>query len=200
MKRSTRQAFIIASLLLTDMGTMAQKQPTYVYPETPFDEATTAKQMEEGTAIISGTAKIKKKGTTYYPGRKDPINLFPATPYIMEFAELNKKFRKGKKVATMSNDAFSYRIEGRTMDDRGTFEFKGLKPGKYYLVTWIDYQKSASYSVQTGTSVGYNYYGQAVSSWPIYTSYTYKYDVEMEVSAVVEVKADGERVTVVVTN
>lgn len=201
MKRRARQIFLCSILFITGIsGAVAQKMPTYVFPSTPFNEEETAKQMEEGTAVISGTAKIKKKGRIYFPGKKDQINLFPATGYIMEFAELKKKYNKGKKIATMSNEAFTYRIEGRTIDDQGSFEFRDLKPGKYYIVTWIDYEKKASYQVRTGTENGFNQYGNLVYSAPIYTNYTYNYSVEMEVSGVVEVKADGEKVSVVITN
>lgn len=201
MKQKNTRAILCGLLVLAAIpGALAQKMPTYVFPATTFNEDETAKQMEEGTATITGTAKIKKKGRTYFPGRQDQINLFPATPYIMEFAELKKKYNRGKKIATMSNEAFTYRIEGRTTDNQGTFEFRNLKPGKYYIVTWIDYDKQDSYSVQTGTSTSYNIYGAALSSSPIYTTYTYKYAVEMEVSGIVEIKSDGEKVTTVISN
>jgi hypothetical protein len=179
---------------------LAQKTPEFIYPTTPFNEAEAAKQMEEGTATISGIAKIKKKGRTYFPWQTDQINLFPATAYILEFAELKKKYTKGKKVATMTNEAFTYRIEGRTTDKQGSFEFRNLKPGKYYIVTWIDYEKQYDYQVRTGTDYAFNQYGNMVASYPIYTTYTHKYAVEAEVSGIVEVKADGEKVTVLITN
>ncbi len=200
IKRITRQTLLCGILSAAITGAMAQKTATYVFPSIPFNEEEAAKQMEEGTATISGIAKIKKKGRTYFPWQKDQINLFPATPYIMEFAELKKKYTKGKKIASISNEAFTYRIEGRTTDDKGTFEFRNLKPGKYYIVTWIDYEKQYDYSVRTGTETAYNMLGEIAYSVPIYTTYTQKYAVEMEVSGVVEVKAEGETVTTVITN
>ncbi|AXY74159.1 hypothetical protein D3H65_09310 [Paraflavitalea soli] len=201
LQRTTRQTFLCSLLLIAGLsGALAQKTPEFVYPATPFNEAEAAKQMEEGTATIAGIAKIKKKGRTYFPWQKDQINLFPATAYIMEFAELKKKYTKGKKIATITNDAFTYRIEGRTTDDRGSFEFRNLKPGKYYIVTWIDYEKQYETKERTGTDYAFNQYGNMVASYPTYTYYTHKYTVEMEVSGIVEVKADGEKVTVVITN
>ncbi|WP_276484022.1 hypothetical protein [Paraflavitalea pollutisoli] len=201
MKQTYPRALLCSLLLLSAItGARAQKTPTYIFPATTFQEDETAQQMEEGTATITGTAKIKKKGRIYFPGRQDQINLYPATSYILEFADLKKKYNKGKKIATMSNEAFTYRIEGRTTDNQGSFEFRNLKPGKYYIVTWIDYDKQDSYSVQTGTSTTYNMYGAALSSSPIYTTYTYNYSVEMEVSGIVEVKSEGEKVNVVITN
>lgn len=201
MKCKTRQLLLCGILLMAGTsGALAQRMPTYVFPNTPFNEDETARQMEEGTATITGVAKIKKKGRTYFPWQKDAINLFPATPYIVEFAELKKKYNKGKKIASMSNEAFTYRIEGKTIDDKGTFEFRNLKPGKYYIVTWIDYEKLASYQVRTGTENAYNQFGNLVYSVPIYTNYTYRYAVGSEVSGIVEVKVDGEKVTVEITN
>ncbi|HWW40796.1 hypothetical protein, partial [Pedobacter sp.] len=115
------------------------------------------------------------------------------------FIALRKKYNKGKKVAAMSNDAFTYRIEGKVIDDKGTFEFTDLKPGQYYITTWITYEKEASYKVESGTSTRYNMYGEVLSSTPIYSYYTYKYAVEDEVTGMVEVKNAGEKVTALIS-
>lgn len=201
MHLRVRQFFVSVFLLLVGAsGALAQQNPEYIFPSAPFNEAEVSKQMEDGTASIIGVAKLKKKGVEYLPGKGDRIDLFPVTPYLLEFSDLQKKYKRGKKVASMSNEAFTYRIEGKFIDDNGTFEFKDLKPGKYYIVTWIEFQKKDSYTVQTGDKVGYNMYGQAIASWPIYTSYTYNYTVESEVSSIVEVKTDGEKVTTILKN
>jgi hypothetical protein len=201
MHPSIRQIFVSVFLLLAGIsGASAQQNSEYIFPSVPFNEAEVSKQMEDGTSSISGVAKLKKKGVEYVPGKGDRINLYPVTPYLLEFSDLQKKHKRGKKVASMSNEAFTYRIEGRFIDNNGTFEFKDLKPGKYYIVTWIEFQKQDSYREQTGSSTTYNMYGQAISSSPLYTRYTYNYTVESEVSSIVEVKADGEKVTTILKN
>ncbi|NML40677.1 hypothetical protein HHL17_26000 [Chitinophaga sp. G-6-1-13] len=193
-----RRIFIVAGLLVAGASKIsAQKTPEYIYPTAAFNEAEVASQMEDGKATIQGLAKLKKKGRTYYPWQGDRIQLYPVTPYLTEFLELQKKYRKGKKVATMSNTVFSYHIEGRVIDENGHFEFRDLKPGKYYIVTWIDYEKSYEYKVQTGRETAYNGYGDVVYSVPTYTWYTHKYAVEQEVSGIVDVTSDGKMSAVI---
>ncbi|MBO9729671.1 MAG: hypothetical protein J7623_13625 [Chitinophaga sp.] len=183
---------MMAALLLTTITRVsAQKTPEYIFPTIPFNEEETAKQMEDGHATIAGLAKLKKKGRTFYPWQGDRILLFPVTPYLTEMLELQKKYRKGKKIASMDNKAYSYHIEGRVQDENGHFEFRDLKPGKYYIVTWIDYEKQYEYKVQTGRETAYNGYGEVLYSTPTYIWCTQKYAVEQEVSGIIEVTGDG---------
>ncbi|QJB32524.1 hypothetical protein HF324_14460 [Chitinophaga oryzae] len=198
MHCSLRRIVIIAGLLLAGVsGVSAQKNPEYIFPTAAFNEEDVARQMEDGGATIDGLAKLKKKGRTYFPWKGDRIQLYPVTPYLTEFLELQKKYRKGKKIASMSNTVFSYHIEGRVLDEDGHFQFRDVKPGKYYIVTWIDYEKSYQYKVQTGRETARNGYGEVVYSIPTYTWYTHKYAVEQEVSGIVEVTGDGKMSAVI---
>ncbi|MDF2475148.1 MAG: hypothetical protein K0S24_631 [Sphingobacterium sp.] len=178
----------------------AQKAPQWVLPTTPFNEAETARLMERGSATIEGTATLKKKGKDNFGVKGSQILLFPVTPYFTEFLELKKKFNSRKKQATMSPVAFTYRIEGRFLDDKGTFQFTNLKPGKYYIISWIAFARQKTVAVQTGTSTSYNVYGYALGSSPIYEDYHYDVFIENEVSGFVEVKEAGAVVNVTVSN
>ena len=178
----------------------AQKAPQWVLPTTPFNEAETARLMERGSATIEGTATLKKKGKDNFGVKGSQILLFPVTPYFTEFLELKKKFNSRKKQATMSPVAFTYRIEGRFLDDKGTFQFTNLKPGKYYIISWIAFAKQKTVAVQTGTSTSYNVYGYALGSSPIYEDHHYDVFIENEVSGFVEVKEAGAVVNVTVSN
>lgn len=178
----------------------AQKAPQWVVPTTPFNEAETARLMERGSATIEGTAILKKKGKDNFGVKGSQILLFPVTPYFTEFLELKKKFNSRKKQATMSPVAFTYRIEGRFLDDKGTFQFTNLKPGKYYIISWIAFAKQKTVAVQTGTSTSYNVYGYALGSSPIYEDHHYDVFIENEVGGFVEVKEAGAVVNVLVSN
>ncbi|WP_454880968.1 hypothetical protein [Sphingobacterium detergens] len=178
----------------------AQKAPQWVLPTTPFNEAETARLMERGSATIEGTATLKKKGKDNFGVKGSQILLFPVTPYFTEFLELKKKFNNRKKQATMSPVAFTYRIEGRFLDDKGTFQFTNLKPGKYYIISWIAFARQKTIAVQTGTSTSYNVYGYALGSSPIYEDYHYDVFIENEVSGFVEVNEAGAVVNVMVSN
>ncbi len=196
----TRNILMLQVLLIFSFSAaMAQQRAEYIFPSATFNESAASGQMQDGSSLISGTAKLRKKGVDYFPWQGNRINLYPITPYLLEFIALRKKYNKGKKIAALSNEAFTYRIEGKIIDNNGTFEFRDLRPGKYYITTWITYEKKASYKVESGTSTRYNMYGEALYSTPIYWYYTYKYAVEDEVTGIVEVKNDGETVTVLIS-
>ncbi|WP_426328508.1 hypothetical protein [Pedobacter sp. R-06] len=199
-KRIPKILLVKMLLLYCSMMVYAQKTPEWVLPTTPFNEAETAKLMEKGTAVIQGTATLKKKGKDNFGVKGSQILLFPVTPYFTEFLELKKKFNSRKKQASMSPVAFTYRVEGRFLDDKGTFQFTNLKPGKYYAISWIAFARQKTVAVQTGTSTSYNVYGYALGSSPIYEDQYYDVFIENEVSGFVEVKEAGAVVNVVVSN
>ena len=199
-KRISKILSINLLLLCCGMMAYAQKTPEWVLPTIPFNEAETAKLMEKGTAAIQGTATLKKKGKDNFGVKGSQILLFPVTPYFTEFLELKKKFNSRKKQATMSPVAFTYRVEGRFLDDKGTFQFTNLKPGKYYIISWIAFARQKTVAVQTGTSTSYNVYGYALGSSPIYEDQHYDVFIENEVAGFVEVKEAGAVVNVTVSN
>lgn len=187
-------------LLLCSHMAYAQKAPEWVLPTTAFNEVETAKLMEKGTATIQGTAALKKKGKDNFGVKGSQILLFPVTSYFTEFLELKKKFNSRKKQATMSNVAFTYRVEGRFTDDKGSFQFTDLKPGKYYIISWIAFARQKTVAVQTGTSTSYNVYGYVLGSSPIYEDYQYDVFIENEISGFVDVKEPGAVMNVTVHN
>ena len=188
------------SLILLAAVASAQKTPEYMFPTAPFNEAETEPLMAPGNATIHGNAFLKKKGQTTFAAKGSSVLLFPVTPYFTEFIELKKKYNGKKKIASVSNVAFTYRIEGKYLDNNGNFEFTRVKPGKYYIITWVPYEKKKHITVETGRRDYYNpYSGGYRGTDVIYSNYTYGYSVEDEVTGVVEVK--GTDVTnVVVSN
>lgn len=201
MNKKFIQALSITVLVLLSIhSAYAQKAPEWVLPTTSFNEAETAKLMEKGTSTIQGTATLKKKGKDNFGVKGSQILLFPVTPYFTEFLELKKKYNSRKKQATMSRNAFTYRVEGRFVDEKGTFQFTNLKPGKYYVISWISFAKQKTTAVQTGTSTSYNVYGYVLGSSPIYEDYQYDVFIENEVSGFVDVKEANSVINVVVSN
>ncbi|WP_230147920.1 hypothetical protein [Pedobacter sp. Bi27] len=199
-KRIPKILLVKMLLLYCSMMGYAQKAPEWVLPATPFNESETARLMEKGTATIQGTATLKKKGKDNFGVKGSQILLFPVTPYFTEFLELKKKFNSRRKQATMSPVAFTYRVEGRFLDDKGTFQFTNLKPGKYYAISWIAFARQKTVAVQTGTSTSYNVYGYALGSSPIYEDQHYDVFIENEVRGFVEVKEAGAVVNIIVSN
>lgn len=201
MNKKTLKSLLVCLLLVmyTCMA-FAQKSPEWVLPSIPFNEAETAKLMEKGTSTIRGTATLKKQGKDNFGVKGSQILLFPATPYFNAFLELQKKFNSRKKQATMGPIAFTYRLEGRFIDDKGSFEFTGLKPGKYYIVSWIAFAKQKTVAVQTGTTTSYNVYGYALGSSAIYEDRYYDVFIENQIGGFTEVKAEGTVTNIVISN
>lgn len=201
MNRKKLQALSVTLLVLLSVQTsFAQKAPEWVLPTTPFNEAETAKLMEKGMATVQGTATLKKKGKDNFGVKGSQILLFPVTPYFTEFLELKKKYNSRKKQATMGPVPFTYRIEGRFVDDKGTFQFTNLKPGKYYIISWIAFARQKTVAVQTGTSTSYNVYGYVLGSSPIYEDQHYDVFIENEVSGFVDVKDAAGVMNVIISN
>jgi hypothetical protein len=190
---------LLICLLCCSLTVRAQKSTKYIFPQTSFDQAATARQMRPGTCAIKGTASLKKKGKVNFPAKGSSILLFPVTPYFSEFLELRREYNNAKKEATMSNEAFTYRVQGKFTDNQGSFEFNNIRPGRYYILTWISFEKRKNVSLQTGTSYSYSPTSNSIDAQPVYTAYTYGYSGEDEVGGFVEV-TDGATVHAVISN
>lgn len=186
--------FFVAFLTLQGFVAMAQRAPKVVYPTTPFNKAEVKHMLETGTSTIRGRVTEKSNYLVTL------VILFPVTPYFTEWYELKKKDKKGKKDIRMSDEAYTYRILTQINKKDGTFEFTGLKPGKYYMQTLITQTKSGSAETQVGTetTTGYNAYGQAISSntRAIKGKQNYLYKVEELHTTFAEIGADGQVVNV----
>jgi hypothetical protein len=176
----------------------------YVEPKIPFDEAAAATQLEPGTATIRGTISAKenkalikalnisKKHVAY---KGTVVTLMPHSAYIDEWRALDKKLRRKAVLekAAISAQANSYRILVRVTDDKGSFEFKNLKPGKYFIYADVDFVVSGSSFVQTGTSTTSNAVtGQILDSRPIGYYEPFTADVSKMAAGVVTVSTEGQ--------
>ncbi|ULT25841.1 prealbumin-like fold domain-containing protein [Sphingobacterium sp. E70] len=60
----------------------------------------------------------------------------------------------------MTKEAAMARIETKTIDDKGNFVFTNLKPGKYYVVSLVIWEKVRGNKVQSGPVIAnYNMLG-----------------------------------------
>jgi hypothetical protein len=177
----------------------AQKKPVFVLPTTSFNKQETQAMLDSGTSTIKGVVgkKAKNPDNTFLG---IVVELFPCTPYFDEWYSLRKKDKKGKRVAVMSDEAYSYRILAKASDEDGSFEYKNLKPGRYYLQTTIRQGKSKDMLLEVGTQrvTSYNIFGQALSTsnTPIYEPYKLQYIDTDRLSEFVEVKSDGQVVNI----
>lgn len=123
----------------------AQKKVEIVQPKVDFDIKKATEMLNTGSAEIKGIAYYEGKspvgikiGDKWFAKPGTIVFLYPITPYIEEYLELKKKNKEGKRLATISPLANSYRIESKVYNDKGEFVFLGLSSGKYYLETIIN--------------------------------------------------------------
>ncbi|NML23101.1 tetratricopeptide repeat protein [Pseudoflavitalea sp. G-6-1-2] len=102
-----------------------------IYPQGKFDAALAGKMLKKGTASISGRACTSRDGYQWNANGMY-ITLYPATPYVEEWFELQKK--KGRKTAVyMANAAYQYSITVNA-NQNGEYRFDEISPGRYLLI------------------------------------------------------------------
>jgi hypothetical protein len=175
--------------LLTLQAFLVQAQKT-ISPKTPFDQAAAEAMIgKDGTCTIKGI--VSKKGN--YLVRL--VELYPCTDYFLEYLELKKKDKKGKKAIYLSDQAYSYRILTMIGED-GSFEFKGLNPGRYYLQTRVVQTKVGNGEKQVGTETITTTNGHGVvvgqGSRAIMEKTRYLYQTDENLTKIVEITANGQ--------
>lgn len=179
--------------------------------KTPFDKKATLSLVQDGDAVIEGTAfardnenegalkgmavlNINKK---QYAARGTEIVLIPYTAYFKEWIAVNSRQRniKGAKPVPLPKDALECIKRTTVYDDNGHFEFANLKPGAYLLVTAFGYTHTSRREEEVGrASVSVNgvYQGDEV-----YTSvFAYASNATASIQKVVHIDEEGQRVVV----
>lgn len=195
MNTYTKSHVLMSLLFLGSFSiAQAQKKVEYVLPTTAFDKQEAYKMLEEGRYSIQGRISLKKRGYVNYPGFRDKVLLYPVTPHLLEYIELKKKYNSKKKQAAMTREAALTRIESRTLDSDGNFIFKYLKPGKYYIVSWVTWEKVTSSQVQSGPVIAnYNMLGQQMGLGYVPTETRYDATAyEKEIGEFVDVTGDTQ--------
>ena len=154
-----------------------------VYPQSKFDAALAKKMLTKGTASISGRACTSRQGYQWNANGMY-ITLYPATPYIEEWFELQKKKRK-KTAVYMINPAYQYSIT-ITADRNGEFRFDDLSPGRYLLIGDFALEVTNTKDVYDG----YQREGPAMVHYYHKEKYVNNYNDRLH--RFVEVKAPGE--------
>jgi hypothetical protein len=201
------RAFSAAALFFS-LGAAAHAQVPNIYkyiePRIPFDEASARAQLEPGASVIRGTISVKENkalikalniSKSHVAPRGAVVTLMPHSAYLDEWLALDKKLRRraGLEKAALSAQANSYRILTRVLDDGGTFEFKNLKPGKYFIYADVNYVETGSSFVQTGTETTSNAVtSQVLDSRAVGYYEPFAVDVSKMVTAVVTVPAGGQ--------
>lgn len=137
---------IFFALLMLPLCATGQ-QVQIMLPKTPFNETQAKAQLSPGKAMIKGTAYIegralltnKQTEPTLYVREGQIVSLYPVTDYLLEYLELKKKNKEGKRIAAISTLANAYKIDYTVITHTGDFVFINLKPGRYYIVADVHY-------------------------------------------------------------
>ncbi len=133
-----------------------QKQGKVFTPETAFDSKVAADALEKGNATIEGVVFVKRndmspvaRGSKAY-GEGVEVVLFPVTDYFKDWYKLRKKKETKINRVYMSEEAVKYSIATKT-DSEGNFKFTNLKPGEYFLQTFVGYYTAKSVNHYQGS-------------------------------------------------
>lgn len=147
----TRLAEIDRQKFLELGGTISPAErnaPRQMFPLTSFNAELAKTQLATGSSTIRGRACSVKEGLIFEAANVT-ISLFPVTPYLEEWYRLRDK-EEGKNTSVyMSNEASKYRIDVVT-DSEGKFQFREMKPGKYFLHTIFSFNQAKSANVYVG--------------------------------------------------
>jgi hypothetical protein len=161
-----------------------------LYPEQAFSKEAARNQLATGKATIRGvlyksTNKMSVVGAKAY-GKGIKIDLFPVNDYFMAWYKLREKKEARRTAVYMSDEAYSMRLETNT-DNYGRFEFKDMKPGRYFLQAFMSTYKSGYEDVTVGT----NSYGTQ-----FYQKQYYQTEKKHRVEKFVDITTDGEIVEI----
>lgn len=150
MKKKIIFTLIICGILFCTFNANAQKivKIEIVQPQTPFDFKLATDMLNTGTSEIKGEVFYdqragliqRKVGPDIYARIGTVVSIYPITPYFQEFLELRKKDKKDKRMASISSEANSFRILTKVYSIEGEFSVRGLKPGKYYVESIVNYE------------------------------------------------------------
>lgn len=144
MKNNTVFTIAVLGILILCQSIIAQKivKVDIVQPQTTFDFKLATDMLNSGSSTIKGKILFETK-TGFFTKDKtwgkagNKVSIYPITPYFNEFLELRKKDKKDKRMASISREANSFRIETKVYSVEGDFMFAGLKPGKYFIEGFV---------------------------------------------------------------
>ena len=154
-------------------------------PKSRFDAAAAREALKPGNAVIRGQACGGMNGALAYASS---VVLLPATPYLEELLDLEKKAKSGRDSIVPEPEALSTRMVAKA-DAEGRFQFSRMKPGRYYLTTTIAGLFGGTRDVQVGRVE--DAYGGA----NVYAKQDYTGGAESAIGKFVTVR-DGETISV----
>lgn len=160
-----------------------------------FDAKEAEQLLEPGAGSLRGVLKASSKGGLLQRSKsvyadREVVYLLPMTSYLHQFFQ-----QYGRQMDFLNRRRLSPKAKiytARVFTDRhGAFEFKGLKPGKYFLYATMPYAVDGVIREETGgRRYTIDYLSGTATSSPIYRERDTKIELEHEFNIIVDVHAD----------
>jgi len=113
--------------------------------------------LQKGHSIIQGKVYAYNSATgRTYRSKFGAVWLYPVTPYFEAWHALRESSLSPKAAANppvyMNPEAIKIRLEA-TINDKGEYAFQNLRPGKYFLQTYMNFDMTTTESVYDGYDV-----------------------------------------------
>jgi hypothetical protein len=147
----TRAALAIAIAILAGCAT-ARSDTTSVTIAEPFDEASAIAQMKAGTSSLKGSALLRKQNGGVVTCAGFEAMLVPATAYARarvraiygnESGGLNSADARRNPTFTPNPPAYSQLTQKTGCDAQGSFAFKSITGGDFYVVAPVIWKTSS---------------------------------------------------------
>ncbi|WP_440977160.1 hypothetical protein [Pseudoxanthomonas winnipegensis] len=161
-----------------------------------FDTEEAERLLEPGSGSLRGNLQLavdkgllKKKET--FVARDQLVVLLPMTSYMRAW---EAKYGKNPVIGAMFINPRVVAYSARVLTDtQGNFEFRGLKPGRYLLVSEIPYKQDVTVRTDTGqTRHDIDWFNSTITSSPIYRENRVRVDQSHDIYAIVEINEGAE--------
>jgi hypothetical protein len=171
------------------------------FPVITFDENAAKLATAEGKSSIKGVLFTKEKTKVSLLTIKSPLTpkiygenraviLYPVTAYFEDWYKMRSEKENKNTRVYMTDKALFYTIVTRT-DSYGRFSFDKMKPGKYFLQSFMTINIAHNATVYTGSDTYSN--GDRVNYYENEKYYTQQ---DERIEKFVEINTDGEIVEV----
>lgn len=189
-------AAVLGGLAAAPLGAEVIRPASTDALQASFDTEEAERLLEPGSGSLRGSLQLsvdkgllRKKEA--FVARNQLVVLLPMTSYMRAW---EKKYGSNPVVGAMFINPRVVDYSARVLTDtQGNFEFRGLKPGRYLLVSEIPYKQDVTVRTDTGqTRHDIDWFNSTITSSPIYRENRVRVDQSHDVYTIVEINEGAE--------